>query len=61
MSLGLGSTESAEPLVRAAANQRLKSEANGVGVRSGAGRGARLAQETLVDVQGLFHTDDCAI
>lgn len=61
MSFGLGSTESAEPLVRPAANERLKPEANRVGVRSGAGRGARLAQQALVDVQRLLHTDKYAI
>lgn len=61
MGLGLGSTEGAEPLVRAAPNERLETETNRLGVRLNARRGPSLAQEALVDVKRLFHTSDYAI
>jgi hypothetical protein len=50
MSLGLGSTESTEPLVRTVANQRLEPETDRVSIRLGARGGASLAQEALIDV-----------
>ena len=61
MSLGLGSTESAESLVRAATDQRLQPESNRVSVRLDARCRLRLTQELLVDVQRLLHTSDYAI
>jgi hypothetical protein len=51
MSLGLGSAESAEPLVRAAADQRLEPEANRLGVCLRTRSRLGIAQEPLVDMQ----------
>src|SRR5688500_15366575 len=61
ISLGLGSAESAEPLVRAATDQRLETETNGLGVRLCTRSRLGLSQEPLVDVERLLHTDNNTI
>src|SRR5262249_31616248 len=59
--LWLGSAERPEPLVRAAAHQRLETETDRLGVCRCARSGPGIAQEPLVDVQSLLHTANYAI
>src|SRR5262245_7200855 len=57
----LRAAERAKTLVGGTTDQCLETEPNRVGVRRGAHRRLRLAEELLVDVQCLLHTYDYAI
>jgi len=57
----LGAPQRSQTLVGRVPNKRLEPEANRISVRLCAGRRPGLAQQVLIDVQGLFHPYDRAI
>src|SRR5262245_47496146 len=57
----LRSAKNAKPFIGGVPHERLETESDGIGVRPRAARRPGVAQETLVDVKCLLHTDDYAI
>ena len=57
----LGSAKSPKTLVAVTADQCLEAKSNGIRICLRSRCRLRIPQETIVNVQSLLHTDDCAI
>jgi hypothetical protein len=54
-------SKGAQALVRPTPDQGLQTQSNSLGISLGGARGPGIAQQTVVDVKGLLHTDNYAI